>query len=219
MSESDVSIIAADLIIAENRVVAKYNGRGGGFYSLSRRVTMTRCSIYANELEVTGQGGSATALSGLGGGLYLGGTSSGRASLQWCNITANVVNVTGLSTLATAAAGGGAIAVEGTSNRVNVTGTWVRNNHVMQLGRAMAGASTYARGGGVLVLSTCELSVIGTSASGFINNRAQNASSAAAARGTAYAVSTGTLRLGNARVVEYIEPAQVNPIVSCSSGP
>jgi hypothetical protein len=218
MSENDVAIIAADLIIAENRVIAKHNGQGGGVYSLSRRVTMTRCSIYANSLQVIGQAGSAVALSGLGGGLYfgsassIGGTSGARSSLQWCNITANLVNVTSVSALATAAAGGGGIAVDGPSTRVNLTAAWVQGNRVMQLGRALAGASTYARGGGVLVTDSCELSVVGTAASAFVNNRAQSSSSAAG--GAAYATSTGTLRLGTARVVVHTGAALADTVVN-----
>jgi hypothetical protein len=187
-----------DSTIAENRVIAKYNGRGGGYYSTSQTLTITRCSIYANSLQVIGQAGSATALSGLGGGLCVG-ASRGKVALQWCNITANLVNVTGLSALATAAAGGGAIAVEGTSNRVNLTATWVRNNVVLQQDPALTSPSTYARGGGVLVLSSCELSVIGSSVSGFANNRVQG--STRREGGAAFVSLTGTLRMGTARVI------------------
>jgi hypothetical protein len=211
VSVANVVTRIIDSTIAENRVIAKYNGRGGGYYSTSQTLTMTRCSISANSLQVIGQAGSATALSGLGGGLCVGGSRC-QVALQWCNITANVVNVTGLSALATAAAGGGAIAVEGTSNRGNLTATWVRNNMVMQQDPALTSPSTYARGGGVIVLSSCELSMIGRSVSGFANNRVQGPTRREG--GATFVSLTGTLRMGMARVIPDTSAWPANTVIN-----
>lgn len=47
------SVVLTDTTIAENQVASLYYGQGGGYYSLSPSVLMTRCSIYANSLEVS----------------------------------------------------------------------------------------------------------------------------------------------------------------------
>jgi hypothetical protein len=41
-----------DSTIAENRVIAKYDAQGGGYYSTSQTLSMARCSISANSLQV-----------------------------------------------------------------------------------------------------------------------------------------------------------------------
>lgn len=106
MSGNSIAVTIADTTIAENTVSSIFTGQGGGYAYASVSLKMIRCSIYANTLKVRDQGGGPTWLTGLGGGLFVGG--GGHVALQWCNVTANLVNVSGLSiTVETAAGGGG----------------------------------------------------------------------------------------------------------------
>jgi hypothetical protein len=207
--DSDRNVSISDSIIADNRVSSIWNAQGGGVYSMTSLVRLNRCSLYANALEVSGRVGTTVSLLALGGGLYVG---KGQVGLVSCNVTDNLLGVSGSSASQSAAGGGGGIAIVGTSTRVNLTATWLEGNVAQQFTPALAGADTYARGGGVMVSAGCELVAIQTPLSVFVKNRAQSPTSVLG--GAIYVDNGGNMRTPAAKVISYTDTIPANTVIN-----
>lgn len=169
---------------------------------------MTRCNVSSNYLNVTGKTGATWTLYSRGGGLHL---AFGKMTLEWSNISFNSVGVRGSSASQAASAGGGGISLTAWS-QIYMRANLLQGNMARQLTPALAGADTYARGGGALVLENAYLHGVTTPGCTFVNNRVSSPTSMSG--GAACVMTSGMLNFATAKVVEYTDVWPENTVVN-----
>jgi hypothetical protein len=169
---------------------------------------MTRSNVSSNGVNVTGKTGSTSTLYSRGGGLHF---AYGKMTLEWSNISFNSVGIRGSSASQAVSAGGGGLSLTSWS-QIYMKANLLEGNMARQMTPALAGADTYARGGGALVLDNAYLHGVTTPGCTFVNNRVSSPTSMSG--GAACVMTNGMLNFATAKVVEYTEVWPENTVVN-----